>query len=80
MLLYFQCARGLCSVCSNGSCCIFSELQNFDIHGYGQEVLNTSQFADEVEDHLHFFLEECDHLQVCTFLLTLSMLRLLLSI
>ncbi|OWF43159.1 protein misato homolog 1-like [Mizuhopecten yessoensis] len=40
-----------------------NDLQPFDIYGCGQEVMADYETRIEVEDRLHFFIEECDHLQ-----------------
>lgn len=37
--------------------------ETFDVFGYGQNALRRTAFFDEVEESLHFFLEECDSLQ-----------------
>ncbi|CAH1796416.1 unnamed protein product [Owenia fusiformis] len=40
-----------------------SENEPFDIFSYGSAIYNTRTHQDEIDDKLHFFLEECDHLQ-----------------
>ncbi|XP_033750191.1 protein misato homolog 1-like [Pecten maximus] len=40
-----------------------SDLQPFDIYGCGQEVMLNYETRTDIEDRLHFFIEECDHLQ-----------------
>ena len=42
---------------------LFSE-QVFDVFGYGTQVASRHKNRTEIEDRLHFFLEECDNLQV----------------
>ena len=42
---------------------LFSE-QVFDVFGYGQQVVSSHKNKTDIEDRLHFFLEECDNLQV----------------
>ena len=36
----------------------------FDVFGYGTQVASSHKNKTEIEDRLHFFLEECDNLQV----------------
>lgn len=40
---------------------MFSDLETFDIFGYGADVYKEQR--DEIEDHLRFFAEECDNLE-----------------
>ncbi|XP_060066372.1 protein misato homolog 1-like [Ylistrum balloti] len=40
-----------------------NDLQPFDIYGCGQEVMSDYETRVDIEDRLHFFIEECDHLQ-----------------
>ena len=47
----------------------FCSEQTFDVFGYGQQVMSNHQQKNELEDRLHYFLEECDHLQVRDMLL-----------
>ena len=42
----------------------FRSAETFDVFGYGEQVYQESKFRADVEDKLHFFLEECDNLQV----------------
>ena len=44
-------------------CLGFSELEPFDVFGFGESVYRHHSSHSEVEDRLHFFLEECDNLQ-----------------
>ncbi|KAI0216232.1 Misato-like protein 1 [Lamellibrachia satsuma] len=40
-----------------------NELEQFDVFGFGQDVFRHDRTHSEMEDRLHFFLEECDNLQ-----------------
>ncbi len=40
--------------------------QVFDVFGYGQQVMSSQKNKNDIEDRLHFFLEDCDNLQVCS--------------
>lgn len=33
--------------------------------GQGESLLSEPTYLEELEDKLHFFIEECDYLQVC---------------
>ncbi|ELU05985.1 hypothetical protein CAPTEDRAFT_160708 [Capitella teleta] len=40
-----------------------SDSEIFDVHNLGESVVNDHHTHNEIEDRLHFFLEECDNLQ-----------------
>lgn len=40
-----------------------NDLQRFDMYGYGKQIMSSERERDELEDRVHYFLEECDHLQ-----------------
>jgi len=48
-----------------GVCC--SEGEKFDMYGLGTQVYASHREKSVVEDRLHFFAEECDNLQVSSF-------------
>ncbi|XP_062516495.1 protein misato homolog 1-like [Corticium candelabrum] len=48
------------------------ESHPFDVFTAGQELWTRSKIRDEIEDRLHFFVEECDHLQGFHVLFNLS--------
>ncbi|XP_078697673.1 protein misato homolog 1-like [Branchiostoma floridae x Branchiostoma belcheri] len=39
------------------------EQDMFDVFGYGQQLLGTPRVSSDLEDRLHFFVEDCDSLQ-----------------
>ena len=43
---------------------IYRSTDTFDVFGYGEQVYRQHKFKHEIEDKLHFYLEECDNLQV----------------
>jgi len=43
-------------------CC--SEVEKFDMFGFGAQVYASHREKSTIEDRLHFFAEECDNLQV----------------
>ena len=43
-------------------CC--SEVDKFDVFGFGAQVYANHRDKSIIEDRLHFFAEECDNLQV----------------
>lgn len=47
------------------------ESQPFDVFSAGQELWTQAKVRDAIEDNLHFFVEECDHLQGFHFLFDL---------
>ncbi|XP_070581261.1 protein misato homolog 1-like [Ptychodera flava] len=40
-----------------------SVTEQFDVFMYGQQVMNNTKTADDIEDRIRFFTEECDSLQ-----------------
>nr|XP_054754974.1 protein misato homolog 1-like [Lytechinus pictus] len=40
-----------------------SSVGGFDLFTQGQNVFSRKDVSDEIEDRIHFFVEECDHLQ-----------------
>lgn len=41
-----------------------SETGRLEAFGQGESVLKEPRYLEELEDRLHFYVEECDHLQV----------------
>lgn len=39
-------------------------MEKFDIFGCGQQLMSDYATRTGVEDHLHYFVEDCDQLQV----------------
>lgn len=39
--------------------------QEFNNYGIGKTTLSEGQQGDEINERLRFFIEECDHVQVC---------------
>lgn len=37
----------------------------FELYPQGKDLFKKRTVSEELEDKLHFFAEECDHLQVC---------------
>lgn len=62
--------------------CFYSEAHRLEAFGQGEALLQGA-LLEELEDKLHFFVEECDYLQVppppLLLLLLLSSLSLLLT-
>ena len=42
----------------------FSDTEPFDVFCYGQDVYKQHSSRAEIEDRVHFFVEECDQMQV----------------
>ncbi|XP_072167195.1 protein misato homolog 1-like [Diadema setosum] len=40
-----------------------STIGQFDLYTQGKELLSRRDISNDIEDRLHFFVEECDHLQ-----------------
>lgn len=40
-----------------------SETEKFELYPQGKDLLKKRELSEELEDKLHFFAEECDHLQ-----------------
>lgn len=49
---------------SHGSCLPGSEAGRLEAFGQGESVLKDPRYLEELEDRLHFYVEECDYLQV----------------
>lgn len=41
-----------------------SETGRLEAFGQGESVLKEPRYLEELEDRLHFYVEECDYLQV----------------
>lgn len=46
----------------NGS---WVDVQEFDNYGIGKETFSWSSQGEDIDERLRFFVEECDHIQVC---------------
>lgn len=42
----------------------FRESSQLEAFGQGESLLHNSTYLEELEDRLHFYVEECDYLQV----------------
>lgn len=46
--------------------------QEFNNYGIGKNTLSEGLQGDEINERFRFFIEECDHVQVCFFISTIN--------
>lgn len=42
----------------------FREFSRLEAFGQGEKLLQDTTYLEQLEDRLHFYIEECDYLQV----------------
>lgn len=47
--------------------CLWMDAQEFDNYGSGREILAGGLQLEEINERLRYFVEDCDHMQVCIF-------------